>query len=46
VLHRGTRADSVRDAAQSTGGFVAVAAGFGIALSVLEGHDAGAQFFA
>ncbi len=33
VLHRDTHAVSVRDAAWSTAGFVAVAGGFGIALS-------------
>ena len=46
VLHRDTHAVSVRDAAWSTAGFVAVAVGFGIALSVVEGGDAGTQFFA
>lgn len=46
VLHRGAHEISVRDASLSTGGFVAVAVAFGIALGAFEGSSASEQFFA
>jgi tellurite resistance protein TerC len=46
VLHRGTHEVSMRDAAWSTAGFIAVSVAFGVVLDVFEGRDAAAQFFA
>jgi TerC family integral membrane protein len=46
VLHRGTHVISMRDAAWSTAGFIAISIAFGIALFWIEGRDIGAQFFA
>ncbi len=46
VLHRGTQEVSLRSAAWSSAGFVAVAIAFGIVLSAVESHHVGAQFFA
>jgi tellurite resistance protein TerC len=46
VLHRGAHEISIRDASLSTGGFVAVAVAFGIALGLLEGPSVSEQFFA
>src|SRR3954465_10662680 len=46
VLHRGAHEVSIRNAAWSTAGFVAVAIGFGVLLGAKEGTDATEQFFA
>jgi tellurite resistance protein TerC len=46
VLHRGAHEISIRNAAVSTGGFVAVAIAFGVALGALEGSSVAEQFFA
>jgi tellurite resistance protein TerC len=46
VLHRGAREISIRDAAWSTAGFVAVGVAFGVVLTSIEGRHIGAQFFA
>lgn len=46
VLHRGAQELSMRDAAWSTAGFVAIAVAFGVALGILEGWDIAQQFFA
>src|SRR4051812_10657993 len=46
VLHRGAHEVSIRNAAWSTAGFVAVAIGFGVLLGAKEGTDAAEQFFA
>jgi len=46
VLHRGAHAVSIRDAAWSTAGFVAVAMAFGALLWVHEGQGVAGQFFA
>jgi tellurite resistance protein TerC len=46
VLHRGAHEISLRNAAWSTAGFVAVSAAFGLLLGAIEGHHVGAQFFA
>jgi tellurite resistance protein TerC len=46
VLHRGAHKISIRNAAVSTGGFVAVAIAFGVALGALEGSSVAEQFFA
>jgi tellurite resistance protein TerC len=46
VLHRGTHEVSIRNAAWSTAGFVAVAVGFGALLGAKEGTDVAEQFFA
>src|SRR3954469_5662943 len=46
VLHRGAHEVSIRSAAWSTGGFVAVAVAFGAGLGAREGGDVAGQFFA
>jgi tellurite resistance protein TerC len=46
VLHRGAHEISIRNAAVSTGGFIAVAVAFGVALGALEGSSVAEQFFA
>ena len=46
VLHRGAHEVSMRDAAWSTAGFIAISVAFGIALWLIEGRDVSAQFFA
>src|SRR3954447_20467838 len=46
VLHRGAHEVSIRSAAWSTAGFVAVAAAFGALLGAREGGDVAGQFFA
>jgi tellurite resistance protein TerC len=46
VLHRGAHEISMRDAAWSTAGFIAISIAFGIVLGLFEGGDAAAQFFA
>lgn len=46
VLHRGVQEVSMRDAAWSTAGFIAISVAFGIGLGILEGWDAAEQFFA
>jgi TerC family integral membrane protein len=45
LLHRGTREISIRDAAWSTAGFVAISVAFGAGLLMAEGGDIAAQFF-
>jgi tellurite resistance protein TerC len=46
VLHRGAHNVSVRNAAWSTAGFIAVGVAFGIVLGVFEGSRVAGQFFA
>src|SRR3954467_15188388 len=46
VLHRGAQEVSIRSAAWSTAGFVAVAVVFGAVLGMREGGDVAGQFFA
>jgi tellurite resistance protein TerC len=46
VLHRGTHEVSIRNAAWSTAGFVAVSLGFGALLWGAEGGDIAGQFYA
>src|SRR3954467_13502660 len=46
VLHRGAHEVSIRSAAWSTAGFVAVAVAFGAVLGAREGGDVAGQFFA
>src|SRR4051794_25794655 len=46
VLHRGAHEVSIRSAAWSTAGFVAVAVAFGAILGAREGGDVAGQFFA
>src|SRR3954452_23490319 len=46
VLHRGAHEVSIRNAAWSTAGFVAVAVVFGIVLGLREGGEFAGQFFA
>ena len=46
VLHRGAHEVSIRNAAWSSAGFVAVAIAFGLLLGVKEGTDVAEQFFA
>src|SRR3954449_9206677 len=46
VLHRGAQEVSIRSAAWSTAGFVAVAVVFGAVLGAREGGDVAGQFFA
>jgi predicted tellurium resistance membrane protein TerC len=46
VLHRGAHVISMRDAAWSTAGFVAISVAFGVALGVLEGAQPAEEFFA
>jgi len=46
VIHRGAQEVSMRDAAWSTAGFVAVSVVFGIVLGVRQGGDVAEQFFA
>jgi tellurite resistance protein TerC len=46
VLHRGVRVVSIRDAAWSTAGFIAISVAFGIALGILEGWEIAQEFFA
>ena len=46
VLHRGAHEISLRDAAWSTAGFIAISVLFGIVLGVLEGANVAEQFFA
>jgi tellurite resistance protein TerC len=45
VLHRGVHEVSIRNAAWSTAGFLAVSVAFGIGLGIAEGRDIAAQFF-
>jgi tellurite resistance protein TerC len=46
VVHRGAHEVSMRDAAWSTAGFVAISVAFGIALGIVEGGTVAEQFFA
>ena len=46
VLHRGTHEISMRDAAWSTAGFVAISVAFGVALGFMEGLRPAEEFFA
>jgi tellurite resistance protein TerC len=46
VIHRDATVVSIRDAAWSSAGFVAVSVAFGIGLGVVEGLDIAQQFFA
>ena len=46
VLHRRPEAISIRDAASSTAGFIAVSVLFGICLAIVEGAAVAEQFFA
>ena len=46
VVHRGAHEVSMRDAAWSTAGFIAISVAFGVLLGILEGRDLAAQFFA
>src|SRR5919106_6848435 len=46
VLHRGTHEVSIRNAAWSTAGFVAVSFAFGTALGLAEGSTVAGEFFA
>ena len=46
VLHRGAHEVSMRNAAWSTTGFVAVSVAFGIALGIIEGGHIAEEFFA
>jgi tellurite resistance protein TerC len=46
VVHRGAHEVSMRDAAWSTAGFVAISVAFGILLWLVEGGDVAGQFFA
>lgn len=46
VLHRGTHVISMRDAAWSTAGFIAISVAFGFALGFLEGVHPAEEFFA
>jgi tellurite resistance protein TerC len=46
VLHRGTHVISMRDAAWSTAGFIAISVAFGVALGVMEGAEQAEEFFA
>src|SRR3954464_5670321 len=46
VLHRGAHEISMRDAAWSTAGFVAISVVFGVVLWLVEGATIGEQFFA
>ena len=46
VLHRGTHEISIRNAAWSTAGFVAISVAFGVALGFMEGLRAAEEFFA
>jgi tellurite resistance protein TerC len=45
VVHRNAKRVSIRDAAWSTAGFIAVGIGFGIALGLIEGREVAEQFF-
>jgi tellurite resistance protein TerC len=46
VLHRGTHEISIRNAAWSTAGFVAVSVAFGVVLGFVENTETAEQFFA
>jgi tellurite resistance protein TerC len=46
VVHRGTHEVSMRDAAWSTAGFIAISVAFGIAVGVAEGRTYAGEFFA
>src|SRR5918912_797907 len=46
VVHRGAHEVSMRDAAWSTAGFIAISIAFGALLGIIEGRDIAAQFFA
>lgn len=46
VVHRGAHEISMRDAAWSTAGFVAISVAFGIGLGIAEGAHVSGQFFA
>ena len=46
VLHRGTHEVSMRDAAWSTAGFIAISVAFGTALGVIESSTVAGEFFA
>jgi tellurite resistance protein TerC len=46
VLHRGAHEVSVRDAAWSTAGFIAIAVAFGIVIGFAKGWGAAEEFFA
>jgi tellurite resistance protein TerC len=45
VVHRNAKRVSMRDAACSTAGFIAVGIGFGVALGLIEGRGVAEQFF-
>ena len=46
VLHRGTHVISMRDAAWSTAGFIAISVAFGVGLGFVEGAQPASEFFA
>jgi tellurite resistance protein TerC len=46
VLHRGAHVISMRDAAWSTAGFIAISVAFGVVLGLVEGARSAEEFFA